>query len=176
MTTTSAAPGGRGDAAASPGTLSTDVPVRATGVELIGEMRGSGYREPPALVRRADGQMLQLTPLLYAVVEAVDGRRTEAEIAEAVSAAVGRTVSTSNIATLVNEKLRPLGLLRTADGSEPELKRSRPLLGLQLRYQVTDPARTRRLTAPFAALFNPLLVGVVLAAFGIISYWVLFEK
>ena len=47
-------------------------------------MPGSGYREPPALVRRGDGQMLQLTPLLYAVLEAVDGRRTYDEIAEAV--------------------------------------------------------------------------------------------
>ena len=29
-------------------------------------MRGSGYRVPPALARRADGQVVQLTPLLYA--------------------------------------------------------------------------------------------------------------
>ena len=44
-------------------------------------MRGSGYRTPPALVRRADGQIIQLTRLLYLVLAAVDGRRTHAEIA-----------------------------------------------------------------------------------------------
>src|SRR5687767_12737385 len=60
------------------------VPARPDGVELIGEMEGSGYRTPPSLVRRHDGQTVQLTPLLYAVLEAVDGRRGYAEIAEHV--------------------------------------------------------------------------------------------
>ena len=31
---------------------------RADGVELIGEMAGSGYKIPPSLVRRADGQTI----------------------------------------------------------------------------------------------------------------------
>ena len=51
-------------------------PARVDGVQLIGQMVGSGYRTPPALVRRSDGQVLQLTPLLYLVLTAVDGRRT----------------------------------------------------------------------------------------------------
>jgi putative peptide zinc metalloprotease protein len=29
---------------------------RADGVELIGEYEDSGYKEPPAIARRADGQ------------------------------------------------------------------------------------------------------------------------
>ena len=176
MTTTSAAPGGRGDAAASPGALSPDVPVRAAGIELIGEMPGSGYRDPPALVRRSDGQMLQLTPVLYAVLEAIDGQRTVAEVAEVASAAYGRAISGQNVATLVDDKLRPLGVLLKADGSEPETKKSNPLLGLQLRYKVTDPKKTRRLTAPFAALFNPILVAAVMAAFLAVTWWVFFDK
>ena len=83
----------RGDATASSRSAASpdqEVPVRADGVQLIGEMPGSGYRTPPALVRRADGQTIQLTPLLYLVLEAVDGRRTHAEIGERVSAAFGR--------------------------------------------------------------------------------------
>ena len=56
-------------------TTLVDAPTRVDGVELIGEMVGSGYRTPPALVRRGDGQVLQLTPLLYTVLNAVDGRR-----------------------------------------------------------------------------------------------------
>ena len=67
-----------------------DIPVRPDGLQLIGEMQGSGYRTPPALVRRDDGQTLQLTPLLYAVLEAVDGRRGYAEIADVVSARTDR--------------------------------------------------------------------------------------
>ncbi len=46
-------------------TVGGEVLRRADGVQLIGEMAGSGYRTPPALVRRTDGQTVQLTPLLY---------------------------------------------------------------------------------------------------------------
>ena len=118
---------------------------RAEGLTLCGEMTGSGYRFPPAVVGRADGQTLQVTPLLYALLEAVDGRRAPEEVAEVVSARTGRQVSAANVQTLVDDQLRPLGLLTRADGSEPELKRSNPLLGLRAKVAVTDPARTRRM-------------------------------
>ena len=65
---------------------------RADGVELIGEMAGSGYRVPPSLARRADGQTIQLTPLLYALLRETDGRRSAAELSAAVSEATGRRV------------------------------------------------------------------------------------
>ena len=151
-------------------------PPLADGVELIGEMRGSGYRTPPALVRRADGQVIQLTRLLYLVLAAVDGRRTHAEIAAEVSDRFDRTVSAENVATLVQQQLLPLGLLRLADGTQPAVKKANPLLGLRFKYVVSDPAATRRITAPFAALFNPLVVALVLAGFLAICWWVLFEK
>src|SRR3954454_17443715 len=83
-------------------------PARADGVELIGEMKGSGYREPPALARRGDGQTFQLTPLLYLVLATVDGRRTFEEVAEHVGAAYGRTVTADNVRTLVDKQLRPM--------------------------------------------------------------------
>ncbi|QZY30445.1 hypothetical protein [Nocardioides coralli] len=149
---------------------------RAEGIQLIGEMAGSGYRTPPWLARRSDGQTVQLTPLLYAVLSAVDGRRDATEIAAAVSEATGRRVSADNVRTLVDEQLRPLGLLTRPDGTQPELKRSNPLLGLRLRCAVTDPDRTRRLTAPFARLFHPLVALPLLAAFAVVVWWVLFER
>src|SRR5688572_22335353 len=104
-------------------TIVADVPARPDGLELIGEMVGSGYRTPPSLVRRQDGQTLQVTPLLYAVLEAVDGRRSYAEIARLVSARTGRTVAASDVAALVERQLRPLGLLLQADGTAPRLER-----------------------------------------------------
>src|SRR4051795_7083221 len=107
-------------------------PRRAEGVVLIGEMKGSGYRVPPALARRADGQTVQLTPLLYAVLAAVDGRRDAAEIADEVASSTGRPVTADNVEALLG-KLRPLGLLAGADGAEPELQRSNPLLALRLK-------------------------------------------
>jgi len=102
---------------------------RADGVELIGEMTGSGYRVPPSLARRVDGQTIQLTPLLYAVLREIDGRRCPAEVSAAVSASTGRTVSEENVRQLVDEKLRPLGLLVRKDGSQPAPKKRNPCWG-----------------------------------------------
>lgn len=153
-----------------------DVPFRADGIELIGETQGSGYREPPSLVRRADGQAIQLTRLLYLVLEAIDGNRSVDEVAEHASARFGRLVSPDNVRTLISSQLLPLGLLRLADGSQPEVKKADPLLGMRFRYTVTDPDRTRKLTAPFAVLFNPLIVVAVCAAFLASCWWVLMVK
>ena len=153
-----------------------EVLVRATGLELLGEVPGSGYRQAPALARRADGQVLQLTPLLHQVLLAVDGRRTVADVADEVSATSGRLVRPEDVQQLVDGSLRPLGLMRRADGSEPELRRSSPLLALRFKKVVTDPAVTRRLTAPFAVLFSPLVVVPVVLAFGVVAGWVLFSQ
>jgi putative peptide zinc metalloprotease protein len=139
-------------------------------------MAGSGYRVPPSLVRRADGQTIQLTPLLYEVLHAIDGRRAPTEVADAVSAATGRSVSDDNVLQLVDEKLRPLGLLVQADGSEPALKKRDPLLGLRFRYAVSDPEQTRKLTDPFRVLFRGAVVLPMLAAFAVVCWWVFFEK
>jgi putative peptide zinc metalloprotease protein len=155
---------------------SPDVPVRADGIELIGETKGSGYREPPSLVRRADGQAIQLTRLLYLVLEAIDGHRSVDEVADHAGSRFGKLVSPDNVRTLISSQLLPLGLLRLADGSQPEVRKADPLLGMRFRYTVTDPDRTRKLTAPFAVLFNPLVIVAVCAAFIAACWWVLMVK
>ena len=136
-------------------TILVDAPTRADGVQLLGETVGSGYRTPPALVRRSDGQVIQLTPLLYLVLSATDGRRSAAEIAEAVSHTLRRGVSEEVVTSMVDGHLRPLGLLKRADGSDPEVRRSDPLLGLKLRKVITDPRTTHRLTDPFRCALPP---------------------
>ena len=68
---------------------------------------------------------------------------------------------------LVDQQLRPLGLLTLANGAEPELRKQNPLLGLRFRYAVTDPDRTRRVTDPFRVLFRSFMVVPLLAAFAI---------
>ena len=67
-------------------------------------------------------------------------------------------------------------MLLKGDGSEPELKKSNPLLGIHHRVSITDPAKTERLTAPFARLFNPVLVVAVTAAFLWLTWWLLLDK
>src|SRR3954447_24936327 len=108
-----------------------EVLTPASGLELLGEVPGSGYRRPPALARRGDGQVVTLTPLLHQVLQAVDGRRSVAEVAERVGTANGRLVRPDAVRQLVDGSLRPLGLLRAPDGSEPKLRRANPLLALR---------------------------------------------
>ncbi|HKY75278.1 MAG TPA: hypothetical protein VJS45_04000 [Acidimicrobiia bacterium] len=153
-----------------------DVPARAAGVELLGELDGSGYREPPFLARRADGQTIQLTGLLYRVLEAIDGRRDLAAIARRVSEQVGKQASADDVRFLVEEKLRPLGLLRQPDGSEPVVHKAAPLLGLRWKFVLSGERTTRRITAPFAPLFVPAIVVAVVAAFAASVGWLLFSE
>ena len=109
------------------------------------------------------------------MLNAADGRRSCAEIAEVVGRGLGRSVTEDNVRTLVDSHLRPLGLLKRADGSEPELKQSNPLLGLKPRIAVTNPRTTRRLTDPFQVLFRPVVAAAILPGFVMVVGWVFFE-
>ncbi|ODQ87993.1 hypothetical protein BHQ17_18745 [Mycolicibacterium holsaticum] len=151
-------------------------PRRADGVELIGELAGSGHRKAPGLVRRADGQTVALTPLLYTTLREINGHRTPADVADAVSAATGRAVNEDNVRHLVEQRLTPIGLTVLADGSQPRVKKRDPLLGLKFRHTITDPDRTRRLTDPFRFLFRPAVAVAVLSAFAAVCWWVCFHK
>jgi putative peptide zinc metalloprotease protein len=153
-----------------------DVPVLVSGTQLLGVQPGSGYVTPPLLVCRADGQVMQLTPLLYAVLEAVDGERDLGRIARLVSGVTDYELHPDDIEVLVEDKLRPLGLVLGRDGTHPPFKRTNPLLALRARFVVSRPEVTRRVTAPFAVLFNPVLVVVTTVAFALVAFWVLFEK
>jgi putative peptide zinc metalloprotease protein len=151
-------------------------PALVEGVELLGEFGGSGYEQTPCLVRRPDGQTLQVTPLLHHVLEAIDGERDPEAIAEAVSETSGRQVSAEDVHYLIEEKLRPLGVLRRADGSAPTVQKLNPLLALKFRVVISNPDVTRRVTTPFARLFRPLVVAVVLVLFAVATGWVLLEN
>ena len=69
-----------------------EAPRLADGVELLGEYKNSGYGQPPSLVRRADGQVVQLSRLLYLVTCRIDGCRDPAAIAALVAEELGRAL------------------------------------------------------------------------------------
>jgi putative peptide zinc metalloprotease protein len=147
--------------------------ARADGVELLGPVHGSGYRDGAALVRRGDGQMVQIGPLMYAVLDAVDGERDGPALADAVSERVGKRVDLDAVASLA-KKLAAQGLLAGFEHHAPP-KRN-PLLALRWKVLVTDPVLTQRLTAPFTFLFRPWVMWPVLAAFAGVFWFVLFHK
>jgi putative peptide zinc metalloprotease protein len=156
--------------------LQEPVPQRAEGVQLLGELPGSGYRQPPALARREDGQLIKLTPLLYQLVDTIDGCRAYDQLAHELSQRIGRQASANDVRYLVEKKLQPLGVLRRADGTQPVVKRSNPLLTLRPRVIVSNPKWTRRIAAPFVWLFNPVIMIPMLAAFMALAWWLLAEK
>src|SRR6185503_5463987 len=73
------------------------------------------------------------------------------------------------------QKLRPLGVLRAGDGTDPVVRRSSPLLALKLKLVVSSPTVTRLVATPFAQLFRPAVVLAMLAAFVLALWWVTFE-
>ena len=144
---------------------------RAHGIELIGEFEGSGFKVTPHLARRADGQVVQLTQLLYLVAEATDGQRDVEAIADVVSEQYGRRVTGDNVQFLVDEKLRPLGVLAGADGSTPELEQRSPLLALRHRRPVLSEAATNRAARLLTWLHAPVVLVPVLLAIAAFDIW-----
>lgn len=160
---------------AQPGSASpAEAPLTpAAGAELLGDVHGSGYADGAALVRRGDGQMVQLGPLQYAVLEAADGHRSNAEIAAAVSERLGRRLDERHVDRIA-AKLSTQGLLAGSEAAAPP--RRNPLLALRWKVLVTNPRVTRWLTAPFTVLFRPWIMWPVLAAFVGVCWFVLFHK
>src|SRR4051812_36264312 len=153
--------------------VSTAPLARADGLELLGDVSGSGYKEGAALVRRADGQMVQLGPLMYALLEAIDGTRDHAALADAVTQRLGRRLEPEQVAVLA-EKLAEQGLL--AGSGETPPPRLNPLLALRWKVLITDPKVTDRITAPFTHLYRLWLLAPLLAGFAVVAWFVLIHK
>jgi putative peptide zinc metalloprotease protein len=145
----------------------------AGGVELIGQFEDSGFKEPPYIARRADGQVVQMAPLLFALAEEIDGDRSYAEIAERLSHRIERGVTGEMAEMLIEEQLRPLGIVAGRDGSEPELQKVDPLLALKFRTKVVPERITSALTTVFKPLFFAPVVVVVVAGFLALLVWLL---
>src|SRR3954453_13778520 len=159
------------DQAPPPAAGEGEKPRLAEGIDLIGKYEGSGFKEAPYIARRADGQVIQLAPLLYLIAEAADGVRTNEEIAAAVSEAIKRGVSAENVQQLVDERLRPLGVIAPADGSEPELQKGAPLLALKLPPALVPERGVKAITKAFKPLFFPPVILLVLAGLAAMDIW-----
>ncbi|HEV7886901.1 MAG TPA: hypothetical protein VGO92_05025 [Acidimicrobiales bacterium] len=163
MTVTADAPTSTGDNEPKPRPPNSPAPRLADGVELIGEYEGSGYKEPPSLVRRGDGQVIQLTPLLYSVADQADGQKGYDELAQAVGQDIGRNLSAENVRFLIEERLTPLGVLTRADGADPAVAKADPLLALKFRAAVIPERLANGLARVFMPLFHaPIVIAVLI--------------
>ncbi|MET7691964.1 hypothetical protein ABZT06_28960 [Streptomyces sp. NPDC005483] len=149
------------------------VPRLSAGLRLHGEYQGSGFTEPKYIARRGDGQVVQLSRLLYLVASSVDGVRDSESIAHRVSARFGREVSGDNIRFLVEKKLEPLGVTvpEGQEGDEVDAPRSDLLLALKGHRIIFDERRTARIARMFAWLHRPVVVAAVLLATVAMDVW-----
>jgi putative peptide zinc metalloprotease protein len=143
----------------------------ADGVELLGPYEGSGYKEPPLMVRRPDNQLIQLPPLLYLVAERLDGSHDTDAIGAEVGEQVGRGLAGEDVGYLIEEKLVPLGIVETAGAHEQELETVDPLLALRLRKGVISERVVGVLARIFSPLFWPPLLLAGIAGFVTFDIW-----
>lgn len=146
-------------------------PRLAEGIELVGRFEDSGFKEAPYIARRSDGQMVQMPPMLYALAEVIDGEADEHELARRFSERIERQVEPDMVSTLLDEQLRPLGVVAERDGSSPQIEKVDPLLALKFRTKVIPAAVVRAITTIFKPLFWPPLVIVVVLAFVALDVW-----
>jgi putative peptide zinc metalloprotease protein len=137
---------------------------RATGLRELGSAQGSGLREPRFLLRRGDGQVVQVSELLQLVLREVSPERDEEQVAAAVSAACGRRLTAAGLHHLITTKLQPLALVQAGDvGRQPPAAVSTPLLSLRLRATLVPERAVRTLARAAAPLFRPTVIALALA-------------
>ena len=146
---------------------------QAPGLELLGRVEGSGLRHDSYLVRRSDGQTIQVSELVQLVLTAVAPDRSAGDVAARVSATYGRQLSAEGLAHLASTKLAPLGLLAPPDPAEPDAPaieqaappRAQPLLSLALRGVLVPTGLVRVIAAVLRPLFwTPVVLGVLVSA------------
>jgi putative peptide zinc metalloprotease protein len=145
-------------------------PQLLAGTELIGRVAGSGLREPPYLVRRCDGQVVQVSQLLYVIASKMDGRALGAIAAEA-GQRMDLRITNEQVAYVAEHKLAPLGLIAPRDGSAPNLERINALLALRFRAGVVGERAVNALARVLRPLFLPPIVIAALAALLACDVW-----
>jgi putative peptide zinc metalloprotease protein len=155
-----------------------DAPRLTPGTELVGPYLDSGLVESTYLVRKADGQMVQLSALLFTVLSGIDGNRSPDEIAAHVSTQTERTVSPSNISYLLDHKLAPVGLVQT-NGNDaeplPAITPHKDILVLRLRRTVLSARWVQVVARLFAVLFQPVLVWLTVIGLVVCDARILFS-
>ena len=146
----------------------------APGLEDLGPVQGSAMLTPHYLVRRADGQVVQLSELLHLVIEELAPGRSDEEVVAAVSASYGRRLTTAGLHHLVRTRLAPLGLVRDPeDDSVLPRPTARPLLSLALRGTILPPPAVSAVAGVLRGLFVPPAVVAFLLAWVVMDGFLL---
>lgn len=151
-------------------------PLLAPGVELHGEMQGSGFTDKQWLIQR-NGRFIQVSELLYRVAEQINGWRSLEEIAAGVAESSPWIVTKDNVRQLLQTKLIPLGLVVSENGaviSQKSSERPRSPLQINLRRNIFNPRIIERFTSVFQVLYLPHVLVCILLVVAVAHGWFYF--
>ena len=148
-----------------------DPPRLADGTELMGEFRDSGDSQPPSLVRRPDGQVIQMSKLLYLTAAALDGDRDDTAIAAMVSGGLGKTLTADQARYLITAKLAPLGVL-AAEGAPAAAPTASQLLTLKARGTLLPGRAAAAAGTLLRPLFRPPVIAAVITVTAALDWWI----
>lgn len=133
---------------------------RPEGLELLGPVSGSGLNHSTYLVRRGDGQVVQLSELLNIIVAKATTPLPLEELARRVSHAFGRELDADGLSLLAEQKLAPLGLLVQPDAAAAPAAapRAMPLLALRGKTTIFPRRAVERLSYLLSPLYWPPVV------------------
>lgn len=156
------------------------------GTELVGEFKGSGYRDASMLICRFDGKLVRLPPLLYTFVEALmkpppgskpgghpEGMHTLATVAAAVNSTAKLSLSPDHVRFILDRKLAPLGISTRSDGSLPPIANPAPPLSLRWKKPLIAPHMTWVLGGLFSWLFRAPVMAIAVSAALAAEVWIL---
>jgi putative peptide zinc metalloprotease protein len=154
-------------------------PALAPEVQIVGEMPETGFEDRQWLVRRGE-RFIQITELLYRVIEQIDGERTLDEIATGVTESTEWLVSAENVRQLIQIKLIPVGLVAPVEGTgvtggETAGKdRTHSPLALNMRMKTVGPRVIDPITRVLQFLYAPPVLIPVLTAIAGAHGWLYF--
>lgn len=118
--------------------------------------------------------------LLYLLASTLDGQRDQEQVARVLSAELGKVVQAEQVAFLLDNRLRPVGIVAVdADAAQadahadpaqakpgPKMKlKADPLLALKFRVGVVPERVVWRIAGAFAPMFWPPVILALLAGF-----------
>ena len=152
--------------------MSDERPALAAGVQLVGELKDSGFAEQQWLIQR-DQRFVQVTELLYRVLEQCDGERTFDEIADRLTESTRWAVSPEQVGHILDAKLIPLGLIAGAAGraSLPPPPSPRSLLSMGWRVTIFGQRALEPIARALQVFYAPFLLVPMLVAVVAAQVW-----
>ncbi len=151
-----------------------EYPERVTGLELHGPLPDTGFERQQWLASRGKHHFA-LTPVVYHVLAAADGRTSASDIAAYLTTTLGQLVSADDVRWLVEHRLAPAGLVRCptlpAAAAAPAAKKPKPLLSIRARVPLLRPEWIAPITAVLQHLFWPPLAIASLTLITLVHVW-----